>query len=77
VSQRDLTDYGDDELQQFKSRLQAQRITGRGDGPSYQRTYRKAMLRKIDAELKRRGLPVADGRVYGVAAQIAVDKAAA
>ena len=73
---RDLPDYTDEELYHYKARLQRQRISGRGPEQSHQRYHRKIMLRRVNAALKQRGLPVRiDGRTYATAAHIAIIKA--
>jgi len=68
VKERDLKDYRDQELYDFKDRLKARRIVGRGPDQAQARHYKKMMLRKINAELRRRGLDTTqpdDRRCYG------------
>jgi hypothetical protein len=70
----DIREMSDEELQAYKARLQAQRATGRGPDAAHFRYYRKTMLRKVRAELKRRGLPTRDGDMYGTAPHIAIKR---
>jgi hypothetical protein len=68
MMERELTDYTDHELYAFKDRLKARRIVGRGPDQAQARYYKKTMLRKINAELRRRKLPGTrpdDRRCYG------------
>ena len=68
MKQRDLKDYTPQELYDFKNRLQARRIVGRGPDQAQARLYKKTMLKKINAELGRRGLKATrpdDARCYG------------
>ena len=68
VKERDLNDYSEQELYDFKDRLKARRIAGRGPDQNQARLYKRTMLKRINAELRRRKLPATrpdDGRCYG------------
>lgn len=66
--EKDLADYAPDELYDFKDRLKARRIRGGGPDASHARWYKREMLKRVNAELKRRGLDATrpgDTRCYG------------
>ena len=68
MMERELTDYTDYELYAFKDRLKARRIVGRGPDQAQASHHKRTMLRKINAELRRRKLPLTrpdDTRCYG------------
>jgi len=68
MKQRDLKDYTPNELYAFKDRLKAQSIVGRGPDQAQASHHKRTMLRKINAELRRRKLPLTrpdDTRCYG------------
>ena len=65
---RDLADYTDDELYEYKDRIKRERVKGRGPDAAHRRWYKKEMLKRINADLKRRKLPATrpgDTRRYG------------
>lgn len=57
-----------DQLYALKDRLKAKRTTGRGPDAAHARWYKRTMLKRVNAELRRRKLPATqpgDNRVYG------------